>query len=119
MIFVNNYQGALKAKKATLRLQDEEFNQKQRHRRIQRQEVELLIGSMFFTVLIFFVGLGIGTLFGIMGAMNFLPQAVACKSTQSLCYKLRWDKSKVVLSAPVTEPSPNPKQPQVSKSKSK
>jgi len=72
----------------------------------------LLIGSVLFPVLIFLVGAGVGTIAGAAGAMNFLPQAVACESSQSLCYNLRWDKSKVVLPEP-------PKQLKTSTSKSK
>lgn len=97
MIFLNDYQGALKAKKASLQLREERFNQRQKFRRILRQEAQLFIGSTFFVVLTFFTGLGLGVVTGGAGAMNFLPHAVACKSATGLCYKLRWDKSSVVL----------------------
>lgn len=97
MIFLNKYQGALNAKKEALRLQEEEFRQSQRHRRVRRQETQLLFGSALFVVLIFFTGLGIGSVGTAVGLMNFLIEGVACKSSHTLCYSLRWDKSNMVL----------------------
>jgi len=80
-----------------LRVQDEEFKQSQRHRRIRRQETQLLFSSALFVALVFFIGLGIGSFGTALGLMNFLIEGVACKSSHTLCYSLRWDKSNMVL----------------------
>lgn len=46
---------------------------------------------------VFFGLLALSGLGGGFGLFNSLPQAIACKSSQSLCYVLRWDKKTVVL----------------------
>lgn len=84
IFFVDNYQGALKTKKAALRHQDEEFNQKQRHRRILRQEFDLFISSMFFLGLIFFLGVAVGAIAGIN-----IPDGAACTQGNVPCKSLR------------------------------
>ncbi len=116
MLFVNKYQGALNARREALRLQDEEFLQEQRHRRVRRQEIQLLFGSALFVVFIFFMGLGIGSVGTALGLMNFLIEGVACKSSHTLCYSLRWDKSNMVL---INESSTTSKQNERTKSTSR
>lgn len=45
-----------------LRLKEEEAKVKEKHRRIMRTEIELLVGSVFFVAIVFFIGFGLGAI---------------------------------------------------------
>ncbi len=83
---------ALKARSEALRLKEEEYKASQRHRRILRQEVELLIGSAFFIVLVFLVGFGLGAFAGVN-----IPDGAACSQGNAPCHWFRFRYPKVYL----------------------
>ena len=92
MIFCNEHSEALKLRQKTLRQKQEEFELQKSKRRVRNQEIEILVGSMFFVSLMFFVGIGIGEFIGVN-----TPNGAACHQGNALCIWLRFRNPKLVL----------------------
>ncbi|CAA9569582.1 hypothetical protein AVDCRST_MAG81-1448 [uncultured Synechococcales cyanobacterium] len=82
----------MKTRKTALQLKEDEFKQKLRHRRIMRQELSLLFGSLFLLVLAFCVGLSVGAVAGFNGA-----DGVICTQGNVPCKLLRLRTPKMIL----------------------